>query len=312
MRDDILGHLLRASPAAAECGDVTRWQRAYLQLARTWKNPMDRAMVAGFSADRAAWAFAGGYQCALQALFPGLPEDALAALCVTEEEGTHPRAIRTALHRAGPGWRLEGAKRWTTLGPQGALFLVLAREAQIEGERAALRIARVPSAAAGVRIEPMPPTRFVPEVPHARLVFDAVALPEDALLPGDGWTQYAKPFRTVEDAHVNAALIAYLLREARRLGWRHAWIGRAAALLLALRALAAEDPSRPQTHIALAGILETAASVVAEAESNWNASPGDAAHARWLRDRELLNVASSARTKRTESAWRSLTGTSGN
>ena len=87
---------------------------------------------------------------------------------------------------------------------------------------------------------------------------------------------------------------------------------RAAALLLALRALAAEDPSRPQTHIALAGILETAASVVAEAESNWNASPGDAAHARWLRDRELLNVASSARTKRTESAWRSLTGTSGN
>lgn len=311
MRDDVLGHLLRASPAAAECDDVACWWPAYLQLARTWKNPMDRAMVAGFSSDRAAWAFAGGYQCALQALFPGLPEDALAALCVTEEEGNHPRAIRTALHRTGPGWRLEGAKRWTTLGPRGALFLVLAREAEIEGERASLRIARVPSAAAGVRVEAMPPTRFVPEVPHARVVFDAVELPADALLPGDGWTQYAKPFRTVEDAHVNAALLAYLLREARRLAWPRAWIGRTSALLLALRALAAEDASRPQTHVALAGILETAASIITDAESSWNAAPGDATRERWLRDRELLKVASSARAQRTEAAWRQLAPASG-
>lgn len=306
MRDDVLGHLLRASPAAEECDDVARWWPAYCGLAQTWKNPMDRAMVAGFSADRAAWAFAAGYQCALEALFPGLPEDALAALCVTEDEGNHPRAIRAALHRAGPGWRLEGAKRWTTLGPHGAIFLVLAREAEIEGERAALRIARVPSSAAGVRVEPMPPPRFVPEVPHARVAFEAVELPADALLPGDGWTQYAKPFRTVEDAHVNAALLAYLLREARRLGWPRAWVGRAAALLLALRALAGEDASRPQTHVALAGILDTAAALIAEAETSWSASPADAPRERWLRDRELLNVAASARLQRTEAAWRKL------
>jgi acyl-CoA dehydrogenase len=311
VRDDVLGHLLRASPEVAACDDVTRWWPAYLQLAGTWKNPMDRAMVAGFSADRAAWAFAGGYQCALQALFPGLPEDTLAALCVTEEEGNHPRVIRTALQRAGAGWRLDGAKRWTTLGPQGALFLVLVREAEIEGERAAFRIARVASSAPGVRVEPMPPTRFVPEVPHARVVFDAVGIADDALLPGDGWTLYARPFRSVEDAHVNAALIAYLVREARRLGWPHGWIGRAAALLLALRALAADDPSRAQTHVALAGILDTAAALIAEAESNWNASPADAPRERWLRDRELLQVASSARAQRTETAWRRLTPASG-
>jgi hypothetical protein len=198
VRDDVLGHLLQASSGAEECEDVARWWPGYLRLERTWRNPMDRAMVAGSSADRAAWAFAGGYQCALQALFPGLPEDALAALCVSEDEGNHPRAIRTALHRAAAGWRLEGAKRWTTLGPQGALFLVLAREAQTDGERAA-------------------------------------------------------------------------------------------ALLLALRALAAEDAARPQTHLALAGILDAAAAVIADAESSWNRSPADAARAR-----------------RTEAAWRRL------
>jgi len=311
VRDDVLGHLLRASPEVAACDDVTRWWPAYLQLARTWKNPMDRAMVAGFSADRAAWAFAGGYQCALQALFPGLPEDTLAALCVTEEEGNHPRVIRTALQRAGSGWRLDGAKRWTTLGPQGALFLVLAREAEIEGERAAFRIARVASSASGVGVEPMPPTRFVPEVPHARVVFDAVGIADDALLPGDGWTLYAKPFRSVEDAHVNAALIAYLVREARRLGWPHGWIERAAALLLALRAIAGEDPSLPQTHVALSGILDMAGALFADAQTNWDMSASDASRARWQRDRALLDVAAAARAQRSESAWRRLTAASG-
>jgi acyl-CoA dehydrogenase len=311
VRDDILGHLLRAASAVPECPDVERWWPAFRELARTWRNPMDRALAAGFAADRAAWAFAGGYQSALQALFPGIAEDTLAALCVTEEEGNHPRAIRSALRRVAHGWQLDGAKRWTTLGPQGALFLVVARDVAAPGERPALKVARVPSGAGGVRIEAMRATRFVPEVPHARLFFEGVALDEDALLPGDGWALYAKPFRTVEDAHVNAALLAYLLREARRLGWPHAWIERAAALLLALRALAAEEPSLPQTHVALAGILQSGAALMAEAESNWDASPADAARARWLRDRELLQVAASARARRTESAWRRLTGTPG-
>ena len=308
MRDDVLGHLLRASPEAAECPEVARWWPAYQALAATWKNPMDRAIVAGFSSDRVAWAFASGYQCALAALFPSLPEDALAALCVTEEEGNHPRAIRTTLKRTASGWRLDGAKRWTTLGPQGALFLVLARDAEVEGERPALKVARVASSAPGVRIEAMAPTRFVPEVPHARLAFDAVPLAEEALLPGDGWALYAKPFRTVEDAHVNASVIGYLVREARRLAWPRAWIARAAALLLALRALAGEDPSRPQTHVALDGVLETAGALRAEAATHWDAFPADAARARWLRDRELLSIAAAARAQRSASAWRQLGG----
>ena len=306
MRDDVLGHLLRAANAVPECPDVARWWPAYRALARTWANPMDRAIAAGFAADRVAWAFASGYQAALQALFPAIADDTLAALCVTEAAGNHPRAIGTKLRHTGDGWRLDGAKRWTTLGPQGALFLVLARDVAAPGERPALKVARVPSGAPGVRVEAMPATRFVPEVPHAQLHFEGVELDDDALLPGDGWAHYAKPFRTVEDAHVHAAVLAYLLREARRLGWPHAWIERAAALLLALRALAAEDPSRATTHLALAGILEAGSALMSEVEVHWRAAPDDAARARWLRDRELMSVASAARAQRTESAWRQL------
>ena len=145
MRDDVLGHLLRASPETAECPDVARWWPAYRALAATWKNPMDRAIVAGFSSDRVAWAFASGYQCALAALFPSLPEDALAALCVTEEKGNHPRAIHTTLGRTAPGWRLDGAKRWTTLGEHneisaGTVLGTDPLDKAFSGERSYLRI----------------------------------------------------------------------------------------------------------------------------------------------------------------------------
>ena len=315
MRDDVIGHILKSRCEAAACADVATWWPRHRELAVVWRNPLDRAIAGGFAADRMGWAFASGYQAALQALFPALPEDRICALCVTEAEGNHPRAIKSTLRREGSakggGWRLDGAKRWTTLGPEGGLFLVAARDAEVSGERIALRIARVPSHAPGVTIEPTADARFVPEVPHARLRFENVAVAEDALLPGDGYEDYVKRFRTVEDIHVHAAVLAYLVREARRLAWPHAWIERAAATLHALRALAAEDPSLAATHIALAGALANGAALVAAADASWQ-SVGGAEHgeaaARWKRDRELLRVAGKAREQRGARAWQRISG----
>lgn len=306
MRDDAIGFVLKSACAAPECPDVAAWWPRYREAARIWRNPLDRAIAAGFGADRLGWAFASGYQAALQALFPGAPEDGIAALCVTEAEGNQPRAIRSTLRKSSRGWTLNGAKRWTTLGPDGAILFVAARDPAVSGERIALKVARVRSDAPGVMVQPMPATRFVPEVPHAQLRFDDVQIPDDALLPGDGYEGYVKPFRTVEDLHVNAAVLAYLVREARRLGWPAAWIERAAAVLHALRALAAEDRSAPATHVALAGALALGTGLTAEAEMFWKDCAGDAAAVRWTRDRELLSVASSARAQRTVRAWERL------
>ncbi len=310
MRDDAIGYLLKAASGAPACADVAAWWAQYRDAVRTWRNPMDRAVAAGFASDRAAWAFASGYQAALHALFPGIPEDRICALCVTEAEGNSPRAIRGTLRRTVEGWRLDGAKRWATLGPDSALFLVAARDEAASGERVALRVARVPSGAAGVRIEPMPATRFVPEVPHAQIRFEDVRLADDALLPGDGYEDYVKRFRTVEDLHVHAAVLAYLVREARRLAWPGEWIERAAAALHALRALAAEDPAAPATHVALAGALAIGERLVADADAHWAASAGDPAALRWQRDRALMGVAGDARARRRVRAWERLRPTS--
>ena len=306
----MLEKLLAADAGARACTSVAEWWRRHRDVACVYERTIDQAIAGGFHADRTGWAFASGYQAALRALFPGLPQDRICALCVTEEEGNAPRAIRTTLRRAGGGWRLDGAKRWTTLGPEGALFLVAARDADVAGERPALRIARTPSDAQGVRVETMPPTKFVPEVPHARLHFEDVRLPDEALLPGDGYSAYVKPFRTVEDLHVHGAVLAYLLREALLRSWPKPWVERAVAHLHAMRALASEDRDAPATHIALAGALATGDTLRIEADAHWASGPADEASARWQRDRELLKVASAARAKRTVRAWERIAGES--
>jgi acyl-CoA dehydrogenase len=306
----MLGQLLAGGVEAKPCASVAEWWPHHREIARVWSRTIDQAIAGGFRADRAGWAFASGYQAALRALFAGLPEDRICALCVTEADGNTPRAIRSTLQRTPDGWRLDGAKRWTTLGPQGGLFLVAARDAEVAGERPALRVARVDSNAGGLHIDTMPPTKFVPEVPHARLRFEDVRLRDDALLPGDGYDAYVKPFRTVEDLHVHAAVIAYLLREALHRSWPKAWIERAAAHLHSMRALASEDTASPATHIALAGALHTGDALRTEADAHWQGGPADEACVRWQRDRELLKVASTARAKRTERAWERLAAAS--
>src|SRR4030095_7345535 len=120
---------------------------------------------------------------------------------------------------------------------------------------------------------------------HARLRFEDVRLPDEALLPGDGYSAYVKPFRTVEDLHVHAAVLAYLLREALQRSWPKPWVERAAAHLHAMRALAGEDPDAPATHVALAGALAAGDALRVEADAHWGAAAEDEAALRWQRDR---------------------------
>jgi hypothetical protein len=161
----------------------------------------------------------------------------------------------------------------------------------------------VRQAAPGVSVHSMSEIRFIPEVAHAEVQFERVPVAAHDLLEGDGYARYVKPFRTIEDLHVHAAILAYLLREARRLAWPHAWIERTVAALYALCAIAQLDASSPATHIALAGALATGAALLHEADANWEAAGDDSAGLRWRRDRALFAVASAAREKRLARAW---------
>lgn len=252
--------------------------------------PVDQAILGGAIADRLGYAFAAGYVAALRRLVPGLT--GRACLCVTEQGGAHPRAIRTALDvSAGT---ITGTKVWSTLADRGDTLLVAA-SAGTTHERNDIRLVRVAATAPGVRFEPMPETPFTPEIPHFQVTFDATPVSE--VLPGDGYERYIKPFRTVEDAHVCVAALAHLV------GVNAAWTTPLLTQLVALRALALADPADPVIHLALDACITSMHAAVAGLD--WSTvDPG--VTARWTRDAPLLLVASRAREARATAARAAL------
>jgi alkylation response protein AidB-like acyl-CoA dehydrogenase len=300
----MLPQLPSSQAQARPCESVADWWPRHRAIVADHPSTIQQAIVGGFVADRVGWAFASGYQAALHSLFPDAPNDKLCALCVTEADGNSPKAIKSTLTGSSEGWKLDGSKKWTTLGPEGSLFFVAARDEAASKDRPAIRIARVQSNASGLNIQSMPETRFVPEVPHAQLQFNNVKV--EALLPGDGYDLYVKPFRTVEDIHVQAAILSYLMREAQRLGWPEHWIERVSALLAALATISDMPPAQAETHVSLAGALRISAGLIEEADALWMKSATDPATLRWRRDRELLAVAGKAREQRSRRAWENL------
>lgn len=303
-----LDHCLRAPTAVPTLDGVTDWWPGWATLAGHEPSPMAQALRGGFAADRVGWAFAAGYQAALRALVPSLPAQTLAAFCVTEEGGNRPHDIHTTLTPSPDGgYTLSGAKRWTTLGPQGTLLLVTARLAG-EGtdDRPALKVALVRADQPGVTVLPMPETAFVPEVPHARIQLQDVAIDAASLLPGDGYAACVKPFRALEDTFVTAAVLACLLREARQRAWPAELRERLSATLATLAALSASPLEAPAASIALAGALHWAAQLYREAGTLWAQTPDDPAAQRWQRDAPLFNVAAKARQLRAQRAWEQL------
>jgi alkylation response protein AidB-like acyl-CoA dehydrogenase len=299
---------LRAATEVPARDSVALWWPRWRSGAASAATPAAQAVLGGFDADRVAWAFAAGYQAALRALLPDLPPDVLAAFCVTEESGNRPRDIRTRFTPAADGSvSISGTKRWTTLGPDSSVLLVVGVLPPEDGDaRARLKVARVTVGTPGLQLLPMPETRFVPEVPHARVQLDAVRVDAAALLPGDGYERYVKPFRSIEDAHVTLAVLAYLLRETRQRGWPPAFAERLCAILAALCAVAEAPQDAPASHVVLAGALAQAHALYAEAGTLWAAAGDDPAATRWVRDAALFGVAGSARSQRAARAWQRL------
>jgi alkylation response protein AidB-like acyl-CoA dehydrogenase len=302
----LLRRLLRDDPRPREAADVGPWWQAVAARAEAAAGPFDHAVLGGFQADRLGFAFAAGYQAALRALVPALPAGEIVAFCATERAGNHARAIETRLHRVGHDLALTGAKRWSTMGPLARTLLVVASEGTDAAGRKRLRLVATAADAPGVKIAAMPPTSFVPEVPHAEIVLDGVPVDAAAVLPGDGYVRYVKPFRTVEDLHVHGACLGYLVAVSRRHAFPRHTTERLVAGIAAARTLARLDASAPEVHVALAGVLAEGAALIADLAPCWTGvETGE--RERWERDRALLGaVAGIARERRRQRAWEIL------
>ena len=259
--------------------------------------PFHAAARVASTVDRLGFAFAAGYSAALQHLVPQvvLP----CALCVTEADGNHPRAVKSTLDEDGSGYTLNGTKTFVTFGSMAQSLIVAASMGESADGKPRIAVVRIPADRKGVSLAELPPIPFVPEIPHARVELSDVAVDSAERMPGDGYLDYVKPFRTVEDIHVFGTATAYLLGLANRSHASSELRAELMALLVALDHLSEAPPLDPRAHVALHGVSQSLARLFSTEgfESLWEAAPPEE-RSRWERDRKLLQVASSAREAR--------------
>ena len=269
-------------------GDLRQWYQRLWQRLNTHE-PYALAVMGGSYAPTPGLAFLAGYQAALRALVPNTPI-ALGALCITENRSLRPADFRAHFDNG----LLTGQKDFVLGGAQSEYLLVAARNVQDQS------IVLVQVDANDAQFTPIPSLNVMPDVEHTRVRFDQI---KACALPGDGWDQYAKPFRTYEDTFVLAALLAWherLLRE--RQGPQSLYL-QVITLLGTLAHLATLNPKEPATHLLLAGVQTQYRAL---ANGLTEALAGSAYHAMWLRDQSVLNVARKAQEARLNKALQTL------
>ncbi len=263
------------------------WYAELLERAGT-VGSFELAVLGGRLAATPGLAFLAGYQGALRALWPAAPLS-LGALCVTEKKSVRPADLQTRLD----GLVLHGQKDFATAADRAAWWLVAARD-EDEGEAPRLAMAVVQAGAPGAKLAPLPALPLLPDIPHARLLLDGAHCER---LPGDGWESYSKPFRTLEDTHVLAAICAWLYGLANELRWPAELTLRLVGVLAGCAEVNRQSASQAETHLLLAGVFSQFEGLSAALDAAFATADPVLATA-WKRDRGVLAIAGAARAKR--------------
>ena len=222
------------------------WSIAYYQLTKE-KAPIDKAILGGFTCQQFSFAFMAGYQAALTQMFPTIAPNELKALCVSEAGGGHPKAIQTTLVDN----QLNGIKTYVTAGSEVAHLLVLCKTNQAANGHPVLKMVHVPSHSPHTEITNFE-LAFMRDVKHGKLTLQNTKITETQILEGDGYSDYTKPFRTLEDICVGAAYQAMLLRQAIENNWEANVRDSILLNIYTLKNLLTLPPSAPATHLLLA------------------------------------------------------------
>jgi hypothetical protein len=323
-----LDFCLRGQLDFPKIADLSQWRSQWERETRRFSFPGDSVAAAiqvGFHANSVAWAFLSGYQAAIRKMLSStdidlaISERAIIGFSVSEKMGNHPRDISTRFRFASDEQLiLDGAKSWVIAGDACDWMIVSGvnqssdndgsdADASSPPAKLDIRLLTVAATDAGVSFVQNPPTKFIPEVVHGGAVFNQVELPSNRLLPGDGHQRYVKPFRTLEDIHIGAAVLAYLVRCGREFDWPRSVTENNLALIGSMQALSSLDPSQPATHLALTGILTQLQHSYDAVDTCWaNSANAVEAATRWNRDRALFDIAKKTRQTRADRAWGAL------
>ena len=123
-----------------------------------------------------------------QEWLPGLADGSRKiAFAITEPNaGTNTHKVSTTARRDGSGWKLSGAKYWTSAVDEADAIMVVCRGETVDAAgRSALSLFLVPAKAPGISMTPIETALYVPET-QFMLYFDNVALGAEALIGEEG------------------------------------------------------------------------------------------------------------------------------
>ncbi|RII79416.1 acyl-CoA dehydrogenase middle domain-containing protein [Pseudomonas monteilii] len=255
--------------------------------------PFELAVLGGRAMATPGLAFLVGYQAALRVLWPSAPPS-LGALCATERRSVRPADMHTRLDHL----RLTGSKDFVTAGLDAEWLLVAARS-EAAGAAPQLNLAVVYPGEPGVTLEPLPTLPLMPEVGHGRLVLEQAAC---ELLAGDGWDAYVKPFRSLEDLYVLAALTAWLYGVGQACAWPQGLRLQLLGLLAGCAEGSRQCADSVGCHLLLGGLFAQFQALRGEIDAALAAGPAHWAQI-WQRDQGVMALAAAAREKRLNKAW---------
>jgi len=211
--------------------------------------PIDKAIIGGFLCEQFSFAFLSGYQAALEQMFPTIAPNELKALCVSEAKGGHPKSIETILKHQ----QITGVKTYVTAGTEVEHLLVLCKTEEIINDRPILKIVHLPIGAEGIELTNFE-LSFMKDIKHGKLVMNATTITSDQILDGDGFSQYTKPFRTLEDICLGVAYQAMLLRQAIDNNWEDKLRDQLLLNIYTLKNLLDLPLLNNETHLLLAAV----------------------------------------------------------
>ncbi len=257
----------------------------------------EQAILGGRLAATPGLAFLAGYQAALRALVPSAPLG-IGALCVTEQRSSKATDIDT---RVLDG-QLSGEKDFVISGDQAQWLIVLARS-EAYGQVPRLSAVLVATDNPNVILQSRPALPIVPDIAHSSVQFKQASC---YILEGDGWNDYSKPFRTLEDGHVVAALCAWLYGQSLLDQWPQDLQLQLVAVLAGLKETLQQPNKDPATHLLLGGLLAQFTSLQVQISQALSSHSSDAISSVWQRDKAILEIARNARMRRLEVALNAL------
>lgn len=262
------------------------WSEDYFSLTK-YQTPFDKALLGGFSCQQFSFAFLSGYQAALQQMFPTIAPNQLKALCVSEAKGGHPKVIHTTLDENN---RINGFKTYITAGSEVEHLLVLCKTNEIVNRRPLLKMVHLPRTTDNIQITDFE-LPFMLEVKHGKLALKDTQIHSSQILEGDGYSQYTKPFRTLEDVLVATAYHAMLLRQAMDYEWEEDLRDQIVFHLFTLKNLLDLPPMDKETHLLLAAYEANFEKLLPRIDANIAEYSPPHFKEDWERNRKVLSLA---------------------